>query len=170
MIVIHKILQIPVLGRIIRHRFIKFGTIGLSGTAVNLTVLYINQEIILKDIYPVETRLSLSLAGAIFLATINNFLWNRIWTWGDRRGKTKHGFFIQMGQYFVASWLSIVLQFSLTKLFAQFIHYLIANIVSIVLAAVFTYILNDIWTFSIKKPDGRMGSPSHLRVRSNLKG
>ena len=57
-----------------------------------------------------------------------------------------------MGQYFLASWLSIVLQFTLTKLFAQFINYLIANMFAILLAAVVTYILNDIWTFATKKP------------------
>lgn len=170
MILIQKILQIPLLGRIIRHRFIKFGTIGLSGTVVNLVVLYVNQEIILRDIYPVDTRLSLSLAGAIFLATINNFLWNRMWTWGDRRGRTRHGFFIQMGQYFLASWLSIALQFTLTKLFAQFIHYLIANIIAIILAAIVTYIINDIWTFAVKKPDRRLGSPSRFMAKEDLEG
>lgn len=170
MIVIHKMLQIPIVGRLIRHRFIKFGIVGLSGTIVNLVVLYINQEIILRNIYPTETRLSLSLAGAILLATINNFLWNRMWTWGDRRGKTKHGLLIQMGQYFLASWLSIVLQFSLTRLFARFIHYLIANIVAIILAAVVTYILNDVWTFSIKKPGRKLESPSRFMAREDLKG
>ena len=163
-------LQIPIVGRLIRHRFIRFGTIGLSGTVVNLVVLYVNHEIILRNVYPIETRLSLSLAGAIFLATINNFLWNRVWTWGDRRGKTRHGFFIQMGQYFLASWLSIVLQFGLTRLFAQLIHYLTANIVAIILAAIVTYILNDLWTFSIRKPDRRMESPRRLMAREDLEG
>lgn len=152
MILKDKILKAHVLGRLIRHRFVKFGTIGFSGTIVNLIVLYLNQEILFRNIYPVETRLNLSLAGAIFLATVNNFLWNRLWTWGDRRGETKHGFFVQMGQYFLASWLSILIQFGLTKLFAQIINYLIANIVAIIIAAIFTYIFNDIWTFSINKP------------------
>ncbi len=161
MILKDKLLQAPVLGRLIRHRFVKFGTIGFSGTIVNLIVLYLNQEILLRNIYPVETRLNFSLAGAIFLATVNNFLWNRLWTWGDRKGKAKHGFLVQMGQYFLASWLAILIQFGLTKLFAQFINYLIANIVAIIIAAIFTYIFNDIWTFSIKKP-GRSKQRSGL--------
>jgi len=156
-----KLLQAPVLGRLIRHRFVKFGTIGFSGTIVNLIVLYLNQEILLRNIYPAETRLNFSLAGAIFLSTFNNFLWNRLWTWGDRKGRTEHGFFVQMGQYFLAAWLAILIQFGLTKLFAQFINYLIANIVAIIIAAIFTYIFNDIWTFSIKKP-GRSKQRSGL--------
>ena len=149
---LRRLLVRPLLDRLVTHRFVKFGTVGFSGTIVNLLVLYCSQEFILRSVYPEERRLSLSLAGAIFLATINNFLWNKLWTWGDRRGKTRHGFFIQMGQYFLASWLSIVLQFTLTKLFAQFINYLIANMFAILLAAVVTYILNDIWTFATKKP------------------
>jgi dolichol-phosphate mannosyltransferase len=57
-----------------------------------------------------------------------------------------------MGQYFLASWLSIVLQFTITKIAAHFIHYLIANVIAIVLAAIVTYLLNDLWTFALKKP------------------
>lgn len=148
---ISKILEMPTIGRLLRHRFVKFGSVGLSGTVVNLTVLYLSQEILLKDICPTETRLVLSLAGAIFLATVNNYIWNRIWTWGDRRSRIRKNFFLQMGQYFVACWLSIVLQFIFTKIFAHFIHYLIANIIAIALAAVINYLLNDSWAFAIKK-------------------
>lgn len=166
--VIHRILQLPLLGRLLHHRFIKFGTIGLSGTVVNVAVLYVNQEIIFGSINPVETRLRLSLAGAIFLATINNFLWNRMWTWRDRRGKTKHGIVVQMGQYFLASWLSIALQFFLTTLLARFIYYLLANIISIILAAIVTYVLNDIWTFSVKGPNSEPESRGQSMARDDI--
>lgn len=145
------LLQLPIVGKIIRHRFIKFGTVGLSGTAVNLVVLYINQEIVFKGIYPFERRLYLSLSVAIFLATINNFLWNRTWTWSDRNGRTRYGFFIQIGQYFLACSLAIGLQYVFTILFSRIVYYLIANIISIILAAIFVYILNDIWTFAVKR-------------------
>jgi dolichol-phosphate mannosyltransferase len=131
-------------------RFIKFGVVGFSGTLVNLAVLFVCQEYFLRNVQPEETRLSLSLAVAIFLATINNFLWNRWWTWRDRKGKTKSGFFVQLGQYFIASWLSIALQFVSTKIAAHFVHYMVANIIAIALAAVVTYLLNDVWTFADK--------------------
>ena len=139
------------IGKLLRHRFIKFGTVGASGTVVNLIMLHINQEILLRDIHPIETRLKLSLAGAIFLATINNYLWNRMWTWNDRKRKGGYGFFIQMGQYFLACGLAISLQYLFTIIFSRFIHYLIANIISIILAAIFVYILNDIWTFAMRR-------------------
>ena len=142
----------PVIGRVIRHRFVKFGIVGCSGIIINLVVLYFGQEILFQEVCSETVRLNLSLGLAIFLATINNYFWNRTWTWFDRKGKTKYGFFPQMGQYFIACGLAIGLQFAFTLLLAEFIHYLIANIISIVLAAIINYLLNDIWTFSIRKP------------------
>jgi len=149
-VAIEKILQAPIIGPFIRHRFAKFGTVGLSGTVVNLVVLYFNQEILLRNIYPVERRLQLSLSGAIFLATVHNYLWNRMWTWRDRKRKVRYGFFIQMGQYFLACSLAIGLQYLFTVLFSKIIHYLIANVIAIIFTAIFAYILNDIWTFAVK--------------------
>lgn len=148
---IDRILGIPVIGPLIQHRFVKFSIVGLSGMIINLAALYISREALFNNIDPEWIRLNLSLGLAIFLATINNYLWNRKWTWFDRKGKTKYGFLPQMGQYFIACGLAIGLQFALTLLLAQFMHYLIANIISIVLAAVLNYLLNDIWTFAIRK-------------------
>ena len=148
----NKIFEIPLIGLLIRHRFVKFGIVGLSGMIVNLATLYVSQEVLFRDMYSETTRLNLSLALAIFFATINNYLWNRAWTWVDRKGKTKYGFFPQMGQYFIACGLAIGFQVGFTILFAQFVHYLVANIISIVLVAILNYLLNDVWTFSIKRP------------------
>lgn len=75
------LVEAPVLGTLLRHRFTKFGIVGFSGTIVNLLVLYTNQEILLRSIYPQERRLSYSLTIAILVATVNNFSWNRYWTW-----------------------------------------------------------------------------------------
>lgn len=149
--VIEKVLRIPFLERVVRHRFLKFGTVGFSGTIINLIVLYLNQEYLLRGINPAQRRLHLSLSGAIFMATLSNFLWNRMWTWNDRRGKTRYGFLVQMGQYFLASGLAICLQYFFTIFLAHFIYYLIANILAIVIAAIFTYLLNDVWTFAARK-------------------
>jgi putative flippase GtrA len=149
--VIDKILEVPVIGQVIRHRFVKFGIVGSSGMIVNLVALYAGQEVLFQEIRPDMVRLNLSLGLVIFLATINNYLWNRAWTWLDRKGKTKYGFFPQMGQYFVACGLAIGFQFALTLLLSQFIHYLIANLISVIFSAILNYLLNDIWAFSIRK-------------------
>ena len=129
----------------------KFGAVGFSGVIVNLTVLYLGQEYFLRGVHPPEVRLHLSLALAIFIATINKFLWYRSWTWGDRKDKRKFVFLRQMGQYFIACALAIILQFILTIIFANFIHYLAANVLAIIFAALLNCIINDIWTFAVRK-------------------
>jgi len=146
-----KRLRIPINGRILRHRFIKFGTVGFSGTIVNVAVLYLSQEFFLIHIHPAGRRLHFSLACAIFVATVNNYLWNRAWTWDDREKRPGFGFFVQMGQYFLACGVAIACQYLFTLLLSRVVHYLAANVIAVVLAAVITYVLNDIWTFSVKR-------------------
>lgn len=145
------LLRMPLIGWVLQHRFIKFGSVGFSGTLVNLGMLYVGQEYLFAGIEAEGTRLDLSLALAIFCATINNFTWNRIWTWADRKEDIKKHFLVQLGQYFVACWLAIVFQFFFTKILAAYMYYMVANLTSIVLASVINYLMNDFWTFATHK-------------------
>ena len=158
---IDRLASLPVLGWVLRHRFLKFGTVGASGTVVNLGVLYIGQEWLFTAIEPAATRLNASLALAIFCATVNNFSWNRIWTWADRRQRNlAKPLLLQFGQYALACWFAIVLQVVFTKvLTGMHFHYLAANLAAILLASVFNFILNDLWAF------GRLKSMSIARHR-----
>lgn len=139
---------------LIDHRFFRFGMVGLSGTVVNMVVLYLGQSVLFANIYPVEKRLYLSLGLAIFLATMNNYLWNRWWTWGDRKKRTVSGFFTQMIQYYLACGVAIFIQYVVTMLLSRLIYYLAANGMAIVLSAIFVYILNHVWTFRQPKMKG----------------
>ena len=133
----------------------KFGIVGASGTVVNLSVLYVAQEYLFVSIEAPQTRLNLSLMVAIFLATVNNFLWNRAWTWRDRQQQHRHrSQLLQFGQYALACWLGIALQVLFTKILVAHVHYLIANAIAILLASVFNFAVNDLWTFhSRHKPN-----------------
>lgn len=135
------------LRRIFSKRFLKFGTVGASGTVVNIGVLYIAQEHIFNAVQQTEIKLNLSLALAIFLATLNNFFWNRLWTWKDRVQHHHRPWLAQFGQYTMACWLSIALQVLFTNLLAPHIFYQIANLIAIGLTSVLNFVLNDIWTF-----------------------
>jgi putative flippase GtrA len=136
---------------ILRGRLIKFGTVGFSGTLINLIALYLNQEYLFRGVESVERRLPLSLASAIFLATLNNFIWNRGWTWNDRKEQAGHEFFPQMGQYFLASGFAIGMQYLCTIALSKVVHYVVANLLSIGMAALFNYLVNDLWTFAARK-------------------
>jgi dolichol-phosphate mannosyltransferase len=141
-------------------RYIKFGLVGASGTVVNLAVLYTAHEFLFSAIEPNGNKPYASLALAIAVATANNFTWNRLWTWSDRLraaaaqmrpGQTAQNgasvFIRQFGRYAVASWFGIALQYGLTLWLAQSLHYMLANLIAIVIASVSNFLANDRWTF-----------------------
>jgi dolichol-phosphate mannosyltransferase len=140
------------LRRVADWRFLKFGLVGASGIPVNLAILYLGQD----WLFPASPRrscgLNVSLALAIFCATINNFTWNRVWTWRDRQAQLRTPMLVQFAQYALASWLGIALQLTFTNLLVVHFHYLVANTIAIVLASVFNFLANDLWTFGRAKP------------------
>ena len=142
-----------------RKRFMKFGTVGASGVVVNLAVLYVCQEFIFAAIGMPALRLNLSLAVAIFFATMNNFYWNRHWTWGDRHHRPDKHLALHFGQYALACWVGTGLQILLTNLFTLYFHYLVANATAIVIASLFNFMANNLWTFRSHKPAGEIALP-----------
>jgi len=156
------------LRRLLTLRFLKFGTVGASGILVNQGVLYAAQEYLFHMPHVRNgvdwLRLNLSLALAIFFATLNNFIWNRMWTWADRKYHYGKPWLIQFGQYGLACWLSIALQVLLTNLLAPYFYIYIANLFAIVLTSVLNFILNDIWTF------GRLKLATHAVQRPDPPG
>jgi dolichol-phosphate mannosyltransferase len=143
--------------RLLRWRYIRFGLVGASGTVVNMAVLALAQEVLLVGIAAPRTRLLASLAMAILVSTINNFSWNRLWTWADRRAHVAahdlpQPLLLQFARYCMASWLGIALQYGLTLWLSQLLHYLLANAIAIVLASVSNFIANDRWTFRHRPP------------------
>ena len=153
MSVFERLMAHPRVARLLKFRFLKFGTVGASGTFVNLGVLYIGQEFLFRAIAQAEMRLNFSLAGAILVATINNFTWNRIWTWQDRPRNQGKSVLVQFGQYALACWVGILLQVVFTKILVVYLHYLVANLIAIVFASVFNFIVNDLWTFRHRPTD-----------------
>ena len=142
-------------------RYVRFGLVGAGGTVVNLAVLYLAHEFLFRPVEPVGSKPYFSLALAIAMATLNNFTWNRLWTWSDRQHATaleegqrlrKRSLLAQLGQYATASWLGILLQYALTLWLTHIgLHYLLANISAIAVASISNFIANDRWTFRQKR-------------------
>jgi dolichol-phosphate mannosyltransferase len=145
------------LGWIERYRYIKFGIVGASGTVVNLSVLHFGHEYLFNHIEAAYNKPYLSLALAITLATINNFTWNRLWTWSDRVKTLEADESIQpvglrvlgreFSQYVTASAFGSTLQYVLTLLLSGSMDYRLANVVAIIAASVSNFLANDRWTF-----------------------
>lgn len=144
-----------------RYRYIKFGIVGASGTVVNLAVLHFGHEYLFNHIEASYNKPYLSLALAITLATLNNFTWNRLWTWSDRvKTLEAHeriqrvGFrvlAVEFGQYVTASAFGSILQYVLTLLLSDSMDYRLANVIAIVAASVSNFLANDRWTFKRHK-------------------
>ena len=141
-------------------RYVKFGMVGASGTVVNVVVLYLGHEYLFQDLEGPQGKPFASLALAIAVATVNNFTWNRLWTWADRvalaeadqiaMAHAPGSLLAQFAKYATASWFGIGLQYVLTLGLAHSMHYMLANVIAIVIASVSNFLANDRWTF--RKP------------------
>ena len=140
-----------------RFRYLKFGLVGASGTVVNIAVLYLCHEYLFQAIEGPQGKPWASLAVAIAVATANNFTWNRLWTWADRVEAQRAAAVsnalraprlgTQLLKYALASWFGIALQYALTLGLAHLMHYMLANVIAIVIASVSNFLANDRWTF-----------------------
>ena len=141
-----------------RFRYLKFGLVGASGTVVNMVVLYLGHEYLFQALEGPQGKPYASLALAIAVATVNNFTWNRLWTWADRVQAQREAAVVseqvraprlgtQLLKYALASWFGIALQYALTLWLAQLMHYMLANVLAIVMASVSNFLANDRWTF-----------------------
>jgi len=115
-------------------------------------VLYVGREYLFNALEARDAKPYYSLALAIAVATLNNFTWNRLWTWADRSESAGNTpvhtpLAMQFGKYALASWFGIALQYGLTLWLAGALHYMLANIIAIVVASVSNFLANDKWTF-----------------------
>jgi putative flippase GtrA len=132
-------------------RFLKFCVVGASGVVINQLTLWLAREYLFAAVATPRLRLNASLAVAISLATLNNFLWNRFWTWSDRHsGSDAATLARQLGQYVLAVSLGIGVQALLTNLLATFMHYLLANLIAIGVASGANFAVNNAWTFRVR--------------------
>jgi len=156
----HSLVQravLSVLGWIERYRYLKFGIVGASGTVVNLVVLHLGHEYVFNAIEASYKKPYFSLALAIALATLNNFTWNRLWTWSDRVQTLEaeeaaprvslRMLGTEFGQYVTASAFGSALQYVLTLLLSGSMDYRLANVIAILAASVSNFLANDRWTF-----------------------
>jgi putative flippase GtrA len=151
MTVPERLLSRPWLARLLHWRYLKFAAVGAGGALVNVVVLYLGQEWLFARIAPASDRLTCSLAVAIFVATVNNFLWNRRWTWQDCARPPPLTMLAQFARYALACWLAIALQFLLTRFIAGSVPYLVANVIAIICGSACNFLVHDLWTFGTRR-------------------
>ena len=124
-------------------RILKFSAVGFSGLIVNMFFLWFFKEII-GLYYMIASILSIELS------ILNNFIWNDLWTWGDRAKSGGWGYFRRLLKYNLSASVAaiignLVVLVSLKEYFGW--NYLLANLAGIGVGIVINYVVNDLWTF-----------------------
>jgi dolichol-phosphate mannosyltransferase len=124
-------------------QLVKFGVVGGSGYAVNLTVFTIALKLI-----GAHHLIAATLAFAV--AVMNNFWWNRHWTFGAR----DHHLGVGAARFFTVSIIAFVIQASILELLIAktSLAAILAQAISLVAATPVNFIGNKLWTFGHSAP------------------
>lgn len=118
-------------------QLLQFGLVGASGYIVNLAVFALVNG-------PLSVHYIVAAILAFCVAVMNNFWWNRHWTFDAKHGHA--GF--QAARFFTVSVLALVVNLIALKLLVGGgMGELPAQAISVAIAMPFNFIGNKLWTF-----------------------
>ena len=122
-------------------QLVKFCTVGASGYVVNLCVFALCVEALGLHHLPAATV-------AFVVAVLNNFWWNRYWTFRVRSGRAS----FQGARFFAVSVAAFLFAASILELLVSVagMPALAAQAISIVLATPLNFIGNKMWSFALE--------------------
>jgi dolichol-phosphate mannosyltransferase len=122
-------------------QLVKFCVVGASGYVVNLCVFAVCVEVL--DLHHL-----VAATVAFVVAVMNNFLWNRHWTF--RAGRGHAGF--QAARFFTVSVAAFLFAASILELLVSVVGVaeLPAQAISIVMATPLNFIGNKMWSFALE--------------------
>ena len=122
-------------------QLIKFCAVGASGYVVNLCVFAL-------FIGPLDAHHLVAATAAFAVAVLNNFWWNRHWTFRARSGRA--GF--QAARFFRVSGAAFIFAAAMLELLVSVVGVaeLPAQAISIIAATPLNFIGNKMWSFRIE--------------------
>jgi putative flippase GtrA len=122
-------------------QLLKFCAVGASGYVVNLTVFALCFE-------GLGTHHLAAATVAFVVAVLNNFWWNRHWTFRARSGRA--GF--QAARFFTVSVVAFLFAASILELLVSVAEMpeLPAQAISIVVATPLNFVGNKMWSFALE--------------------
>jgi dolichol-phosphate mannosyltransferase len=119
----------------------KFCAVGASGYVVNLCVFAV-------FVGPLDAHHLIAATAAFVVAVLNNFWWNRHWTFRARGGRA--GF--QAARFFTVSVAAFVFAAAVLELLVSVVGVseLPAQAISIIAATPLNFIGNKMWSFRIE--------------------
>ncbi|HEX2914314.1 MAG TPA: GtrA family protein [Chloroflexia bacterium] len=126
--------------------FGRFLVVGLSGTVVNLTVLWVLVNLGLPQI--VASLL------AIQVSIINNFILNDRWTFRQHSLESAHSIWARFVRFELVSSMTAALTIGLFSMFnyGLHLHYMLAQLLAIGVATVLNFSVNSWLTWGLFKP------------------
>jgi dolichol-phosphate mannosyltransferase len=120
-------------------QLIQFGAVGASGFAVNLFVYH---TLLDRGVYYL-----LAACAAFSVAVLNNFMWNRLWTFRHRKDSSHAAF--QAARFLIVSLIALGGNLLLLTLFVeQFgMGKLVAQLVAVTLVMPLSFLGNKLWSF-----------------------
>ncbi len=123
-------------------RLSRFAVVGGSGIIVNMFFLWFLTEVF-------QFHYLISSALAIELSILNNFTWNYLWTWQDRKVGTTKAIWLRLAKYNISVLLAAIVNLVILGIFKESfgMHYLFANGIGIAFGFVLNYTLSDRWVY-----------------------
>jgi len=120
-------------------QLLKFGLVGCSGYLINLAVFALLADNL--DLHHLAAAL-----GAFCVAVVNNFLWNRHWTFEPGEGHA--GF--QAARFFAVSVAALLINLAVLEVLVSGTSMgdLGAQAIAVAVAMPFNFLGNKLWTFA----------------------
>jgi dolichol-phosphate mannosyltransferase len=122
-------------------QLVKFCAVGGSGYVVNLCVFALAYKVF--DLHHLAAA-----TVAFVVAVLNNFWWNRHWTFGAHGARDHHAGF-QAARFFTVSLLAFLFAAAVLESLIRWteIRPIVAQAISIVAATPLNFVGNKMWTF-----------------------
>jgi dolichol-phosphate mannosyltransferase len=134
-------------------RFLKFCIVGASGTLVYLGLLALLTE-------RAGLFYALSAAIAYEISILNNFTWNELWTFRDKRATSEGTVFIRAVKFNLVSLIGLGIHEAVLTFFTEVtdLFYILSAIIAIFCAVLWNFFANVRWTWIEK---GKVSSSHH---------
>jgi dolichol-phosphate mannosyltransferase len=138
------------------RRFIKFAIVGTSGTFIYLGLLALFTE-------KAGLFYALSAALAYEISILNNFIWNELWTFRDKRVSSGGSVFSRAIKFNMVSLVGLGIHEAALMFFTEIagLFYILSAIIAILCAMFWNFFANVKWTWSDKRKE--FSSDNHMR-------
>jgi len=123
-------------------RFVRFGVVGLSGVFVDMPIFWaLNTYTGVPDL--------MAILPAYAAATVWNFTFNDMWTFRDRREKTKRSALVRFGKYALVSLPPLAYRLATygTLTHLSDLQYMMAYAIAIAVGMAWNFGVNFLWTW-----------------------